>query len=81
MQELQLIPKKAALFNIHFPKRRSFGESPIRLKFEELFFIQLQCHQKSVQKTQNKGTSFFCVGDNCDFYQNHLPLSSPAQKG
>jgi ATP-dependent DNA helicase RecG len=27
MQELQLIPKKAALFNIHFPKRRSFGES------------------------------------------------------
>jgi hypothetical protein len=52
--------KKQLYSTFIFQKRRSFGESPIGLKFEELFFIQLQLITKNlVKKTQNKGTSFF----------------------
>ncbi|HEY0091716.1 MAG TPA: OB-fold nucleic acid binding domain-containing protein, partial [Flavobacterium sp.] len=41
MEELQLIPKNAALFNIHFPKSaEALAKARARLKFEELFFIQ-----------------------------------------
>jgi ATP-dependent DNA helicase RecG len=80
MQELQLIPKKAALFNIHFPKAQKLWRKPIPIKIcEELFFISYNS-PKICSKTQNKGTSFFSVGDNFDFYQNHLPLNSPEHK-
>ena len=84
MQELQLIPKKAALFNIHFPKSaEALAKAQFRLKFEELFFIQLQLITKNlVQKHKIKGHPFSIVGDNFnDFYQNHLPFElTGAQK-
>ena len=84
MQELQLIPKKAALFNIHFPKSaEALAKAQFRLKFEELFFIQLQLITKNlVQKHKIKGHPFTIVGDNFnDFYQNHLPFElTGAQK-
>jgi ATP-dependent DNA helicase RecG len=51
LRELKL-QKNAALFNIHFPKCRCFSQSSIRLKFEELFFIQLQLdNEKQDSKT------------------------------
>ena len=54
LQELKLIPKNAALFNIHFPKSNDLlAKAQFRLKYEELFFIQLQLI------TKNKRTSFF----------------------
>jgi ATP-dependent DNA helicase RecG len=37
MQELQLISKKLLYSTFIFQKCRSFSQSPIRLKFEELF--------------------------------------------
>ncbi|MEZ7497961.1 ATP-dependent DNA helicase RecG [Flavobacterium sp. Arc3] len=84
LQELQLIPKKAALFNIHFPKSaEALAKAQFRLKFEELFFIQLQLITKNlVQKHKIKGHPFTKVGDNFnDFYQNHLPFQlTGAQK-
>ncbi|MFT4670508.1 MAG: ATP-dependent DNA helicase RecG [Ulvibacter sp.] len=84
MQELQLIPKKTALFNIHFPKSaEALAMAQFRLKFEELFFIQLQLITKNlVQKHKIKGHPFTKVGLNFnDFYQNHLPFElTGAQK-
>jgi ATP-dependent DNA helicase RecG len=84
MEELKLIPKKAALFNIHFPKSAdALAKAQFRLKFEELFFIQLQLITKNlVQKHKIKGHSFTKVGANFnDFYQNHLPFElTGAQK-
>jgi ATP-dependent DNA helicase RecG len=84
IQDLQLIPKKAALFNIHFPKSaEALAKAQFRLKFEELFFIQLQLITKNlVQKHKIKGHPFTKVGDNFnDFYQNHLPFElTGAQK-
>ncbi len=84
IQELQLIPKNAALFNIHFPKNQELlAKAQFRLKFEELFYIQLQLITKNlIRKHKIKGHPFEIVGDNFnDFYQNHLPFElTNAQK-
>ncbi|WP_413998251.1 ATP-dependent DNA helicase RecG [Flavobacterium sp. W1B] len=83
-QELLLIPKKVALFNIHFPKSAdALAKAQFRLKFEELFFIQMQLIMKNlIQKHKIKGHPFTKVGENFnDFYQNHLPFElTNAQK-
>lgn len=84
LDELKLIPKNAALFNIHFPKSADLlAKAQFRLKFEELFFIQLQLITKNlVRKHKIKGHPFEKVGENFnDFYQNHLPFDlTNAQK-
>ena len=82
--ELKLIPKKEALFNIHFPTSPDMlAKAKFRLIFEELFFIQLQLITKNlIQKHKIKGHSFTKVGEYFnDFYQNHLPFElTNAQK-
>lgn len=82
--ELKLISKKAALFNIHFPKSgEALAKAQFRLKFEELFFIQLQLISKNlIRKHKIKGHSFAKVGEFFnEFYQNHLPFElTNAQK-
>ena len=84
LDQLKLIPKKAALFNIHFPQSsEALAKAQFRLKFEELFFIQLQLITKNlIQKHKIKGHPFTNVGENFnDFYQNHLPFElTNAQK-
>ncbi len=82
--ELKLIPKNVALFNIHFPKSaEALAKSQFRLKFEELFYIQLQLITKNlIRKHKIKGHPFTKVGDYFNnFYQNHLPFElTNAQK-
>ena len=84
LDELKLIPKNAALFNIHFPKSQDLlTKAQFRLKFEELFFIQLQLITKNlIRKHKIKGLPFERVGENfTDFYNNHLPFDlTNAQK-
>jgi ATP-dependent DNA helicase RecG len=84
LDELKLVPKNTALFNIHFPKNQDLlSRAQFRLKFEELFFIQLQLITKNlIRKHKIKGHSFEIVGDNFnDFYKNHLPFElTNAQK-
>ena len=84
LDNLKLIPKNAALFNIHFPKSQDLlSKAQFRLKFEELFFIQLQLITKNlVRKHKIKGHSFTVVGENFNnFFQNHLPFElTNAQK-
>ena len=84
IDELKLISKKAALFNIHFPQSsEALAKAQFRLKFEELFFIQLQLITKNlIQKHKIKGHPFTSVGQHFnDFYQNHLPFElTNAQK-
>jgi ATP-dependent DNA helicase RecG len=84
VNELQLIPKNAALFNIHFPKSQDLlARAQFRLKFEELFFIQLQLITKNIiRKHKIKGHAFDKVGEYfTNFYQNHLPFElTGAQK-
>ncbi|WP_293872454.1 ATP-dependent DNA helicase RecG [Flavobacterium sp.] len=84
IEELKLISKNAALFNIHFPKSAELLiKAQFRLKFEELFFIQLQLITKNlVRKHKIKGHPFTIIGTNFnDFYNNHLPFElTNAQK-
>jgi ATP-dependent DNA helicase RecG len=84
LDELKLIPKNAALFNIHFPKSTdALAKAQFRLKFEELFFIQLQLISKNlIRKQKIKGHAFTQVGDKfTTFFEQHLPFDlTNAQK-
>lgn len=82
--ELSLVSKQAALFNIHFPKSQELlAKAQYRLKFEELFYIQLQLLIKNlIRKQKIKGYVFDRVGEHFhSFYDDHLPFSlTGAQK-
>ena len=71
----KLIGKKEALLNIHFPTSPEMLEkAQYRLKFEELFFIQLQLvRKKLIRKNKIKGYVFAKVGDAFnEFYSKYL---------
>ena len=82
--ELKMVAKREALFNIHFPKSsEALAKAQFRLKFEELFFIQLQLITKNlIRKHKIKGHPFKIVGDYFNnFFNNHLPFDlTNAQK-
>ncbi|MGJ8550503.1 ATP-dependent DNA helicase RecG [Winogradskyella wichelsiae] len=84
MSELKLISKPDALFNIHFPKTPELlAKAQFRLKFEELFYIQLQLIIKNlIHKSKIKGFTFDKVGTYFNtFYKAHLPFElTNAQK-
>ena len=79
-----LISKSEALFNIHFPKSQELlTKAQYRLKFEELFFIQLRLiRKKLIRKSKIKGYPFNKVGEKFNsFYKNNLPFDlTNAQK-
>jgi len=82
--ELNLMPRKEAVFNIHFPTSQAhLSKAQYRLKFEEFFFIQLQLlRQKMNRKKKLKGYIFDKVGANFNtFFNHHLPFElTNAQK-
>ena len=82
--ELKLIDKNQAIFNIHFPRDLNMlYRAQKRLKFEELFYLQLQLlHKNFDRKKRIKGHFFEKIADHFnDFYQNHLPFElTNAQK-
>lgn len=84
MSAVDLLPKKEALFNIHFPKSQALlAKAQYRLKFEEFFFMQLQLLQKKANRHQKiKGYPFASIGDHFNnFYSRHLPFDlTGAQK-
>ena len=61
LEHQKLISKGEALLNIHFPKtQKLLSLSQFRLKFEELFYIQLQLILKNIiHKTKIKGYRVF----------------------
>ena len=84
LSDLNLISKSDALFNIHFPKSAELlAKAQFRLKFEELFYIQLQLLIKNLtRKHKIKGFPFDQVGELFnEFYKNHIPFElTNAQK-
>lgn len=84
MNELKLLSKADALLNIHFPKSQEvLAKAQFRLKFEELFFIQLQLlSKKATRKQKIKGLPFTEVGAFFNtFFKEHLPFElTKAQK-
>ncbi|MBT8260793.1 MAG: ATP-dependent DNA helicase RecG, partial [Bacteroidia bacterium] len=84
LKNQKLISKSDALFNIHFPKSQELlAKAQFRLKFEELFYIQLQLILKNlIHKSKIKGHQFERVGDYFNtFFNEHLPFElTNAQK-
>ncbi len=84
-QDLKLISRSDALFNIHFPRdQHLLARAQFRLKLEELFFIQLQLiSKKLLRKKKIKGLPFDHVGEYFNtFYKDYLPfeLTSAQQR-
>jgi len=84
VRDLNLMSREEALTSIHSPKR--FDEAKkaqTRVKFEELFFLQLELLiRKQISQKKIKGYSFDKVGDFfTEFFNNHLPFElTGAQK-
>jgi ATP-dependent DNA helicase RecG len=80
----QLVDLETALQQIHFPDSASLlKEAQKRLKFEELFFMQLTLiQQKLITQRKSKGFLFDTVGVHFNtFYNHHLPFElTNAQK-
>ncbi len=84
IDQLKLMPLETALLNIHFPlDPQTLRKAEYRLKFEELFYIQLKLlHLKHERQNKFKGQIFKEVGDHFnDFFHHHLPFElTGAQK-
>ncbi|MGM5470194.1 ATP-dependent DNA helicase RecG [Flavobacteriaceae bacterium LMO-SS05] len=74
ISELKLLSKSEALFNVHFPKNQELlARAQFRLKFEELFYIQLQLIIKNlIHKSKIKGFHFTTVGHYFNTFFNEL---------
>jgi ATP-dependent DNA helicase RecG len=84
LEKYKLVNRREALLNIHFPKDTiSLQRAERRLKFEELFFIQLQLlSSKQFREMKFKGQLFSTVGERVNhFYKEILPFAlTNAQK-
>lgn len=84
IKQYNLIYLHDALYNVHFPTSPEMLRKAIfRLKFEELFYIQLNILKlKYKRKLYFKGHTFTSVGKYFnDFYSHHLPFElTDAQK-
>jgi len=84
LDKYRLINRREALLNIHFPKdSTTLQHAQRRLKFEELFFIQLQLlSNKQFREMKFKGHLFSTVGERVNtFYKDILPFElTGAQK-
>ena len=83
-QRLHLVSRDEALRCVHYPQNaRELERARVRLKFEELFFVQLNIlRYASDQRRKYSGYVFSRVGDVFNtFYHNHLPFQlTEAQK-
>jgi len=83
LASMNLISKRDAVINIHFPQNNVWLErAKRRLKFEELFYIQLRLLKlKFVRQTAAPGMVLQNVSLLTTFYNEHLPFPlTDAQK-
>lgn len=84
LKKYRFIDRETALIGIHFPENdKKLFQAQRRLKFEELFYIQLRLLMLKVNRNKNlKGCLCSRVGDLFNsFYHNSLPFSlTEAQK-
>ena len=84
LHRLNLMPLKDALCNIHYPEdSQQLSRAVLRLKFDELFFLQLKMLMlKQINTKRIPGHRFDKVGHYFNtFYKEHLPFDlTNAQK-
>ncbi len=81
---IRLMNRQEAFVNIHFPQSPELlKKAQTRLKFEELFYIQLRlAKQRYGRQLKHEGHRFLKVGDHVNqFYRHHLTFAlTEAQK-
>ncbi|MES2138631.1 MAG: ATP-dependent DNA helicase RecG [Bacteroidota bacterium] len=84
LERFQMLSREEAVKQIHFPQNpEMLKKAEFRLKFEELFFIQLKLlKQKGLREKTFRGFVFSKVGDYFNnFYTKYLPFElTNAQK-
>ncbi len=84
LKRMGLMPRFDALRHIHFPPNQPMADAALnRLKFEELFMLQLRMNEVKIKRhRQSRGVVFKTVGDHFNnFYHQHLPFElTNAQK-
>ena len=83
MREMGLISRVEALLNIHFPgDSRKLSQAQLRLKFEELFYVQLRLLKLKLARVDKYAGKVFNETSLINrFYHEHLPFSlTGAQK-
>ncbi len=84
LHALSFIKRKEALIGVHLPSDAAFlKKAQLRLKFEELFYLQLRIQSIKVHRQEKyKGLIFDKVGNHFhDFYNHRLPFTlTNAQK-
>ncbi|MCQ6959699.1 ATP-dependent DNA helicase RecG [Mucilaginibacter aquariorum] len=78
LNRFKLVGRQEAYRNIHFPNdANQLKEAQYRLKFEELFFLQLKLLKTKLTRTQKfKGNIFESVGTYFnEFYHHKLPFT------
>ncbi|MDR2824302.1 MAG: ATP-dependent DNA helicase RecG [Prevotellaceae bacterium] len=84
IKKYALMGLKDALFNIHFPQNQDkLNKARQRLKFEELFYVQLHIlHQTKLREQNINGFIFNKIGNLFnDYYKKYLPFKlTNAQK-
>lgn len=83
MRTCGFISRQDAMLQAHFPENTAaLIQAQNRLKFEELFFVQLRLYAaKCKQKKTFKGQVFSKLDQLHNFYHNHLPFAlTDAQK-
>ncbi|TAE54309.1 MAG: ATP-dependent DNA helicase RecG [Bacteroidetes bacterium] len=84
LKQYNLMGRKEALINIHFPRNFDTLKAALdRLKFEEFFFFQLMLAlRRRLAKGQNRSMPFPVVGDYFNtFFKEHMPFElTGAQK-
>ena len=84
VEHYHLISYDEAIRNIHFPQSAELlRKAQVRLKFEELFYVQLNILRYARDRMRKyRGIVFPRIGDSFnDFYHNHLPFElTGAQK-
>ena len=77
LQQMGLMQRFDAIRHIHFPPNLELANAALnRLKFEELFLVQLRLNEVKIKRHRtSRGVVFSTVGENFNtFYNHHLPF-------
>ncbi len=77
LQQMNLMQRFDAIRHIHFPPNLALSDEALRrLKFEELFMVQLRLNEVKIKRHRtSRGVVFQTVGDHFNnFYNQYLPF-------
>ncbi len=83
IQQFRLVDKKTAVVAMHFPRTsQQLFQAQNRMKFEELFFVQLRLIKLKIARTEKFKGAFINISNLLNkYYEDHLPFElTGAQK-